>query len=240
MFSISSLAVAALILGVATSEASAAVWVESVDAGDLPSNAQEVAGSGPLTAIEGTIEDSADQDMFLIFIADPAAFAASTNNLGTNLPVDNDTQLFLFDFDGFGVLANDDDPLDPLTFLSAVPAGSLIGDPDLYYLAVSIFDNDPFSPSGLIFPNDDASDGIVVGATGPGGASAITGWVFDPFPPDSGPYRIELSGATFVPEPTSSACTLVALGSLALGAALRSRGSRSWSCRDAPRVPARA
>ena len=79
--------------------------MESEDAGDLPLSAQQRIGSGPLTAIEGTISNSADQDMFLIFIQDPSAFAASTNNPGTNLLVDNDTQLFLFDFDGFGVLA---------------------------------------------------------------------------------------------------------------------------------------
>lgn len=105
----------------------AATWTESGDAGDLPSAAQLTMGSGPLDAIEGSILDEADQDMFLVVIDDPAAFSASTNNAGTNLVFDDDTQLFLFDAAGFGVLANDDDPDDFLTFLSAIPAGSFNG-----------------------------------------------------------------------------------------------------------------
>ena len=38
--------------------------------------------------------------MYEIFINDPASFSASTSNGGTNLSIDNDTMLYLFDTDG--------------------------------------------------------------------------------------------------------------------------------------------
>jgi len=197
----SAMLVAGLALGIAP-DSTGATWTESGDAGDLPGTAQATVGSGALDAIEGSILDEADQDMFLVLIEDPEAFSASTNNAGTNLELDNDTQLFLFDAQGFGVLANDDDPDDFLTFLSTTPAGSLNGPAGTYLLAVSIFDNDPISVGGEIFPDEPADD--VVGPTGPGGVGPVSAWDVDPVPPDSGPYRIELTGVTFAPEPAKT------------------------------------
>src|SRR5688572_3689924 len=90
----------------------AATMGESGDAGDLPGTAQTSAGvqpfGTPLDSITGTIASDSDQDMFAIFINDPASFSASTNNAGTELTDDDDTMLFLFDAGGVGVLGNDD------------------------------------------------------------------------------------------------------------------------------------
>lgn len=205
---------AALVALYTTQVAVAATWTEPQDAGDLPGTAQVTLGSGPLDAIEGSILDEEDQDMFLVMIEDPQAFSASTNNPGTNLEIDNDTQLFLFDADGFGALANDDDPDDFFTFLSAIPVGNFSGPAGTYLLAVSIFDNDPIAAGGEIFPDEPADD--VVGSTGPGGANAISAWDVDPFPPDSGPYRIELTGVTFAPESRGGALWALAASLIVL------------------------
>ncbi|MCZ6680605.1 MAG: hypothetical protein O7E52_25525, partial [Candidatus Poribacteria bacterium] len=155
----------------------ASLFAEVGEAGNLPATAQTTVGVGMLTAIEGTVISRSDHDMFQIFIAEPANFSASTNNPGTILSIDDDTQLFLFDINGLGVLANDDDPDDIINFLpkAAIPLGEFSGSPGLYYIAISIFDNDPISGGGEIFP-DEPFD-AVVGPTGPGGASPITGWI---------------------------------------------------------------
>src|SRR6187402_3631151 len=87
----------------------ATIYVETGDAGDSPGTAQIAAGSGPLTSILGQIDSSADDDIYRIRISDPANFSASSNNSGTQLSVDHDTILFLFDEFGFGIIANDDD-----------------------------------------------------------------------------------------------------------------------------------
>lgn len=199
--------------------AAAATLVEMGDAGDLPSTAQSSEGvqpfGTPLDAITGTIASASDQDMFEIFIDDPANFSASTNNAGTNLSADDDTMLFLFRANGLGGLANDDTSGSNLT--STIPAGSLSGLPaGIYFIAVSIFFNTPTSALGEIF---DVPEQGVVGPNGPGGSLPITGWDLFPDPAQTGPYRIDLTGSTFVPEPSTA--LLLGVGCAAL--ATRSR-----------------
>ena len=121
----------------------ATIYIETGDAGDSPGTAQIAAGSGPLTSILGQIDSSADDDIYRIRISDPASFSASTNNTGTQLSVDGDTILFLFDEFGFGIVANDDDPEDIDSLKAALPAGSFSGPPGTYLLAISIFRNVP-------------------------------------------------------------------------------------------------
>ena len=192
----------------------AATISEIGDAGDLPGTAQSSAGSQPfgtpLDSITGTIASAFDQDMFELFINDPANFSASTNNSGTNLSADNDTLLHLFDANGLGLLANDDDEFDPSTTLkSNIPAGSFTGPTGIYFVAVSIFFNTPQSAGGEIFGGLIRPDGTF-GPFGPGGSLPVISWALDPIPPQTGPYRIDLTGATFVPEP--SALFLLAFG----------------------------
>ena len=205
------------------STAAALPFAEIGDAGDLPGTAQAALGTGPLTDIIGNIASSSDQDMFLISIINPATFSASTNNGGTGLTGNDDTQLFLFDLDGIGVRANDDDPAGG-TLKSAIPSGSFSGPVGSYYLAISIYDNDPLSVGGEIFP--DAPSDSVFGPAGPGGGSPITSWSFDPDLIQTGDYTIELTGASFavvaVPEPA----TMLLLGGGLLGLAVFRRKFR--------------
>ena len=211
----------------AVEPAPAATLAEIGDAGDRTNTARSSAGvqpfGTPLDAITGTIASDSDQDMFEIFINDPANFSASTNNSGTNLSVDDDTLLFLFDANGFGILANDDATGSTLT--STIPAGSLMGRPQgRYFIAVSIFFNTPTSVGGEIFDLDElVGTFAAVGPNGPGGSLPITGWDVFPDPSQTGPYHIEVTGSTFVPEPSTALLLGGGLVALAIGSAMGTR-----------------
>jgi len=180
------------------------IHVEIGDAGDLTGTAQGT-GAGVLTNITGNLGAN-DADMFLINITNPVAFSA--------YGAGGDTQLFLFDLAGMGVLGNDDAGagLD-----AAFPVGSFTGAAGLYYLAISGFDFDPTSVGGLIFPS--VPFGPVYGPTGPGGGSPISGWGGGSGV--QGAYNISLTGtdSANVPEPL----TLSLLGLGLAGLAVRRR-----------------
>jgi hypothetical protein len=210
---LSSIAVAALIVS-----AGAQTWDEFAngggDAGDLPATAQVVLGSGPLTAITGNLGAN-DVDMYQIIICDPLNFEATTVGGATF-----DTQLWLFDLNGNGVLHNDDDPSTPGVLQSRIGVGAGLVNgtipwstwqpvnlpAGLYYIAISRYDRDPRNAANALIwnnapfrqqrtPDGPGADNPVVtnwsGATAAGGA-----------------YTIFLQGACFVPEPAS----MVALG----------------------------
>lgn len=176
----------------------------SEDAGQTLGTAQDISsGTGTLDAISGRISSNTDADLFRFFIDDPAAFSATTVGGTTpDAPSEGviDTQLFLFDVNGFGVEANDDDT-SGLTFESTLPAGNPFSptSPGIYFLGISAFDNDPLSAGGEIF---DDTPLAVVGPTGAGGGSPLTNFDGNGLFP-TGSYEIALTGATAIPEPSS-------------------------------------
>jgi hypothetical protein len=137
---------ALLTIGALTLSASAQIWYEQGDAGDLPETAQST-GSGTLSQIQGSL-DVNDVDMYAIYITDPAAFSASTVGGATW-----DTQLFLFDANGVGVVAEDDTGGLQSTINNT--AGCITA-PGLYYLAITRFNKDPLgcNEGGLWSFND--------------------------------------------------------------------------------------
>lgn len=170
-------------------------WTEAGDAGDMPGTAQTVSGLGDLTSITGYLDaDYYDVDMYQIYINGLSSFSATT--VGGSIV---DTALFLFDSTGMGVLANDDTTDD--NYQSTIPSTALSA--GIYYLAISAYAYNPVSIGGLIFPLEPPWIDVF-GPTGPGGASPISGWVYDSY--DYGEYTITLTGVSSVssvPEPST-------------------------------------
>lgn len=168
-----------------------AQWAEQGDAGDLPATAQVPIGAGALTSISGSyVAGANDVDMYCIQIANPQAFSAATCGSTTT-----DTQLFLFKSTGLGVVCNDDFCAVQSTIDATLVAPQL---PGSYLLAISAFNKDPISAGGLIFPNTFTGQN---GPTGPGGATAITGWSGTHL--GTGTYVITLTGTGYCPQTTA-------------------------------------
>ncbi|MBN4052772.1 DVUA0089 family protein [Roseiflexus sp. AH-315-K22] len=184
------------------SSAMAQVWVESPDAGqDGIAAAQMPTGSGALTQIDGEISALGDVDLFGPFvIVDPVGFLADTRGLAGF-----DTQLFLFDAAGMGVVHNDD-----WGGLQSAISGQAGFGAGQYYLAISAFNSDP---------QDAAAAAIFGFTTFPGpdpqqrmpnaGVGALAQWTASG---GSGLYSIALQGVEYVPAP--GAMSLLGLGGL--------------------------
>jgi hypothetical protein len=199
--------------------AGGATWNEAADgggdAGNLPATAQDVNnGGGVLTNITGVTQAGNVQDMYGIAITDGDAFSAWTNGDvgGPGGSASFDTQLFLFDSAGMGVIGNDDAFPSAAPFHSGMETPNEAGvspAPGNYYLAISGFNADPLSAGGAIF-NQAAFD-EQSSADGPGGALPITGWQTGGA---TGTYDIFLTGAAGVPEPATLG--LLGIGALAM------------------------
>ncbi|MCH8275059.1 MAG: PPC domain-containing protein [Armatimonadetes bacterium] len=182
------------------SSATGGFWNEAGDAPELlPGQNTGPPFGAPLLAIFGTIGDSMDRDLFAIEIKDFDNFRASTEGNGTDI----DTQLFLFDAAGNGVTHNDDNVVPGIGLQSTLTAQFLTHN-GLYYIGISAYNGDPFSPVDLIWQNtpfrsERAPDG-------PGAPGPLTSWAGAGF--SAGDYRIDLRGVNPVPEPAS----LLALG----------------------------
>jgi hypothetical protein len=177
------------------------------DAGDLPFSSQSAGTLPLLTQIAGSIGSSTDADMYAITFSTAGVFSATTVGTPGTL---GDTQLFLFSFSGNGLLANDDSS----GFRSTLP-GTPVG-PGLHFLAISAFNLDPVSATGLIFPSDPFTG--VFGPTGPGGANPITGWSGTG---STGTYTINVALEP-VPEPA----TLLLFGTALAGLGMARRRQR--------------
>ena len=162
------------------------------------------------------------EDVYEIFISNPTVFSVST--VGAT-PFD--TELFLFDPAGRGLLANDDAAVgvqqSTLPNAANDGTGAAVMNPGRYFLAITGKGNKPTSNGGmLIFSQSVATE--VSGPDGPGAPFVQDNWA-----PGNGPigsYTIQLAGVSFIasePIPSSSlggllvlALVLVVCGGLAL------------------------
>lgn len=178
------------------------------DAGSTPATAQIPTGSGPLTRIEGRLGVQGanlglidPEDLYLIFIENPAAFSASTSpEFGAN--AEFPTALWLFPANANAALANRD-------FALGIPGSTLLPEanddtgfaitkPGLYYLAITGNNAMPVAGPDLLpmfsfnFPFE------ISGPDGPGATQPLSTW-------DStaanGHYAIALQGITFAAPP---------------------------------------
>ncbi len=150
-------------------------WSEISDAGELPTSSQGVFGLGKLSSISGTLINRGnrkdDIDLYRFIINQPKSFSTS---LSADFSGDNDASLFLFDELGSLVLYDDD--AGP-GFLPEFSHGQFKGAAGVYILGVSLFATQP-----LLTPT-------------------LTGWNRFPFPFQTGPYTLSITGAVGVPGP---------------------------------------
>ncbi len=178
-------------------------WDEQGDAPELLPG-QVVEGEGPLAEIFGSFSAGNDVDLYLILVKDEG-FSASTVDR-----CDCDTQLFLFDADGLAVVHNDDNEVPGNGFTSLI-TDQFIPGAGIYYLAVTQYNNDPLSPDDdLIWNNTPFREERQ--PDGPGAPGPLNSWAYN-FG-GTFDYSIGLTGANFVPEPSTLA--LLGLGGFAL------------------------
>jgi len=164
---------------------------EAGNAGDLRATSQDL-GDAAVTTIWGSFSDASDADMYRFCLSDGASFSASTVGATTL-----DTQMFLFNSQGYGVYANDDASGSRGSLLPAHHrfSPSVGGE---YFLAISSYNRDPQSSQGEIFQDNFSRmfypDGVL-DANGFGAAEPISGWA-GRAPGGPGLYRITLTGTS--------------------------------------------
>jgi hypothetical protein len=185
------LAVCALL----TAASAQITYQEQGDAGDLPETAQATGTdtNTALSAIRGTLEANG-VDMYVIYIQDPANFSATTVNNETTF----DTQLWLFDAEGKGVVFNDEavgTNLDRSRIDNST--GCLTGrSAGVYYIAISRYNRDAIGcEDKLIWANDPFR--AVRCPDGPESGSRVAGWTGTTA--IAGNYEITLTGAFTAP-----------------------------------------
>jgi hypothetical protein len=181
-------------------------WDEIGDAGKLPATAQVIFGFGTAQTIAGKLgfaavagdDDKDEQDMYRIVITNPTRidFSAGTAAAFGGSATFN-TRLFLFDADGFGLLANDDagGPQSGFFDSSDDGTGIVITQPGIYFLAVSGTGSEPLDKSGEELFNI-ADQNEVSGPDGQGGKNPIVDWSSNDA---EGEYVIGLSGVSTSP-----------------------------------------
>jgi hypothetical protein len=165
----------------------------TTDAGELPVDAQSPVGTGALNTIIGRFDTGGTVDMYRINICDTGAFSAST--LGSLL----DTQIFLFNLDGTGVIFNDDIPGLGLGVESRIDnSGSWITATGDYYLAVGLYNRDPVDGLGALLWNNTGPGGVfddIRQPDGPGATNPVEGWIN--FPGGGLAYSISFTGTCY-------------------------------------------
>lgn len=169
-----------------TGKVSAVSLTESVDAGEFLVNAGQTnsqpAGT-PLTGINGNLGDGDNIDLYQIFL--PSGTFTASGSSGQN------TQLFLFNDSGLGVIGSDDPNFPDLN----PNISTNISTPGNYYLGISIAGFDPQSSGGPIF-NFIAADPTAPNGSGAG--SPLSSWSSGGLSPAQEGYTITVSGAQFV------------------------------------------
>ncbi|MDN5937010.1 MAG: PEP-CTERM sorting domain-containing protein, partial [Nitrosospira sp.] len=157
------------------------------------------------------------------YINDPTTFSASVTSTTGNF----DSVIALFNDGGYGLYGNDDAKLG---FGDAgLPAGSLLGPQasGWYHLAVFSIATAPTSgndttPANWIAPETSFPFTSIISASGPGGASPLTGWApVEHLETLNEEYTIGLASVSVVPEPETYAMLLAGLG--LMGAMARRR-----------------
>lgn len=171
----------ALVALLSASAAHAQIYVESGDAGDLVSTAQNTVGVGPLNQIRGSLASPTDVDVYCVRITVPTT--PFTALIGLNCVVIQGPNVWLFDAAGNGIASNATCSGGSKQIIA--PAAPL--PPGNYYVAVSYFGYDPQSAGGAMWlpgpPFWRAPDG-------PGAGGTLIGWAGTPSVQPINPYQV--------------------------------------------------
>lgn len=172
--------------------ARAGTWNEVGDAGGTLATAQATAGSGSLTAINGTFLSGNDIDVFSISITDKSIFRAAITSQGS----DSDPDIWLFDLNGFGISMDS-----TVNSGETLVTGNFVPANGTYYLAISSSGFDAVSSAGDIWTFPQATRGERA-PNGPGAAQPFLNWTGSGTITKTS-YTVSLQGAGFsiVPEP---------------------------------------
>lgn len=161
-------------------------WIEDGDAGSSLDGAQDTTSVGQLTSLAGSLGGADQEDVYRLSVlgADDFSMPVSFGLMGD---MDFNPSLWLFDSEGFGVLANDDDPLTggigARLLTPSTDGVTLLLPPGEYFLAITESGNVPlsFRPTGggdgifeEIFFFEDALE--VSGPDGAGADNPLAAW----------------------------------------------------------------
>lgn len=199
-------------------------WTEMGDAGSGLPDAESPTnmGGGPLAGIKGKLDGAPGprgmgdfEDVYRIRITDFTMFSATISPNTSGSPT-FDSQLWLFDEMGNGLLANDDNPAfgmngeAGLGRVSNDGSGAELLQNGIYFLAISGAGNIPLNADGDPIFNF-ATNTEVSGPDGTLGSLMLDSWSG---PGAIGEYTIQISGASFFDIPAPSAAGLFALAGL--------------------------
>jgi hypothetical protein len=201
-----SVLIAGSLLGV---PATAQQWNEQDDAPSSPtSEAQVVAGSGPLESISGATSTGGDDfvDAYVIDVINAQSFYATTSSAwDEDAAAAWNTRLFLFELDGLPLLANDDAPgdvgtqsylSDPALFEGVIDPTALPLTNGPHVLVITGFANDPLDTDGLALFSLSADADALFGPDS--NAGPFDQWENLHGLTMSGSYTIALQGAAFI------------------------------------------
>lgn len=210
-----SIAVLVGAVGVSTPALAGPEWTEMGDAGSTLPTAETPTGMGPLAGIKGQLNgappprgasDPADfEDVYRIFIQNPQMFSAIIGPNDSGEPT-FDTQLWLFDRFGDGVLANDDNSVAGMNGESGFfntstdGSGAAVDFPGVYFLAISGAGNNPRNDANVSIFNFTMPNEV----SGPDGAPVARRLFNWQGVGAVGEYTIQLTGVGFVPPPKAA------------------------------------
>jgi len=189
-------------------------WIEQTDAGSVPQTAQTVTASGTVSKIRGALAGASQlagiandfEDMYRVLITEPTQFFFRTDP-DSGGGADFNTQLWVFNESGLGLLGNDDadNPGVGSAIFQFSTDGTETGifQPGIYLVCVTGTGNVPLSDGLQMFFFGSPTE--VSGPDGPGGQGVVSGWSNSFDGGSTGDYELSFQGVTGVPGPTALA-----------------------------------
>jgi hypothetical protein len=166
MFRTTSTTIASSLLALAAASGTALAgpdWLEEGDAGFDFTTAQDTTGVGEVRTVAGILQGSQGdtEDVYKINVVGGNSFD-NILRIGLRGDPEFDAALWLFDAEGFGVLANDNDPLtggpDARLFVPSSDGVTLALPPGNYFLAVTETGNIPLGLLSAFGRGEDPGD----------------------------------------------------------------------------------